>query len=169
MTRAFAGHFDSVVGVDIAPSMIRKARELSAGVPGVEYVLNERPDLAFAPSGSVDLVYSAIVLQHVGQPYVARYIAEFVRVLSPRGLAMFQMPTELSAPRLPRVLIEAYKTLRFGRRRMQMHALSGDEIKAVVAGAGGAVVRIDESVAADGSYRSGMYFVRLDKSSPRSQ
>src|SRR4051812_9655485 len=55
VTRALAGHFESVTGVDVAPSMIRKARELGAGIRGLEYVVNEQPDLAFIASGSIDL------------------------------------------------------------------------------------------------------------------
>jgi ubiquinone/menaquinone biosynthesis C-methylase UbiE len=162
--RAFAGHFESVIGVDVAPSMIRKARELSGGVAGVEYVLNERPDLAFVPSGSVDLVYSIIVLQHIGQPYVARYIAEFVRILSPSGLAVFQMPYACS---LRSRIGEAYKRVRYGAGRMRMHVVPVEEVHAIVRAAGGEVARSDESAAAGESYRSKLYFVRPDKGSTR--
>ena len=161
VTRALAGHFESVVGADIAPSMIRKARELSAGVGGVEYVLSESDDLGFVASGSIDLVYSNIVLQHVGQPYVGRYLAEFVRVLSPKGLAVFQMPY---ARTLRARLGEAYKSLRYGSLRMQMHVLPEEEVRAIVERTGGQVVRCDESGAAGVRYPSKLYFVRRDKS-----
>jgi ubiquinone/menaquinone biosynthesis C-methylase UbiE len=160
VTRALAGHFASVVGVDVAPSMIRKARELSAGVSGVEYVLNERDDLSFVPSGSVDLVYSVIVLQHIGQPYVGRYLAEFVRILSPQGLAIFQMPY---ASTLLGRLDEVYKSLRYGPQRMQMHVMPVEEVRAIVGRTGGQIVRCDESAAAGTPHASKLYFVRRDK------
>ncbi len=158
VTRELARHFKSVVGVDVAPSMIRKARELSADV---EYVLNERDDLSFVPSGSVDLVYSVIVLQHIGRPYVDRYLAEFVRVLSPKGLAIFQMPNAATAAAR---LDEVYKSVRYGPRRMQMHVMPVDEVRATIGRTGGQVVRCDDSAAAGAQYASKLYFVRRDKS-----
>ena len=43
-TIPLAGHFDEVVGVDVAPGMIEQARSnaLAAGSDNVRFVLNER-------------------------------------------------------------------------------------------------------------------------------
>src|SRR5215207_2387368 len=40
LTYALADWFESVVGLDIAPSMIEVARKLHAGVPGVDFRVN---------------------------------------------------------------------------------------------------------------------------------
>jgi SAM-dependent methyltransferase len=91
LSRALASHFGRVIGIDVAASMIRGARELNQDRPNCEFVLNERGDLGVVASGSVDFVYSSQVLQYIDWPFADRYIREFVRVLSPKGLAVFQM------------------------------------------------------------------------------
>jgi predicted O-methyltransferase YrrM len=96
ITQALARRFGSVDGVDIAPSMIVQARRLSRHSPGCVYHVNDRPDLAIFPDRSFDLVYSIYVLQHMEPRYSRRYLEEFVRLLAPGGLAVFQLPT---APR----------------------------------------------------------------------
>jgi ubiquinone/menaquinone biosynthesis C-methylase UbiE len=93
LTRALAAHFERVIGIDVAASMIRQARQLNADVRGCEFVLNERADLSIVESGSVDFVYSSIVLEHIERPYVERYLGEFVRVLSPRVSQSFRRCT----------------------------------------------------------------------------
>ncbi len=58
LTHALADHFDQVIGVDIAPSMIDVARRLHAAVPGVEFRVNASSRLESVASGSIDLVYT---------------------------------------------------------------------------------------------------------------
>ena len=103
--QALAGHFDEVVGIDIAPSMIELAR-LHDRTGRCRFVLNETDRLAAIASGTVDFVYSNIVLQHVEPRFTRRYLAEFVRVLRPGGLLVFQLPAEL----VP-VSLRGYKAL----------------------------------------------------------
>lgn len=91
VTRGFATHFDAVVGVDIAPSMVELARRFS-GDERLEFLVNDRPDLALLPDGRFDLVHSTLVLQHVPGEAARRYVAELVRVLAPGGVAVFQVP-----------------------------------------------------------------------------
>ena len=70
------------------------------------FVLNETDRLPGIASGTFDFVYSNIVLQHVEPRFTRRYLAEFVRVLRPGGLLVFQLPAEL-VPVAPR----GYKAL----------------------------------------------------------
>ena len=57
---------------------------------------NSRSDLGDFDDAQFDLVASDIVLQHLpDEPTVQGYIAEFVRVLAPGGLLVFQLPTWL--------------------------------------------------------------------------
>lgn len=89
LSQALAEHADAVVGVDVAPPMIERARELdTAG--RCEFVLNDAPDLSRFRDGSFDLVYSELVLQHLPAPAVEMYLAEFLRVLKPSGVAVLQ-------------------------------------------------------------------------------
>jgi SAM-dependent methyltransferase len=91
LSAALAGRMDEVLGVDIAESMLATARALGRGGDRVRYVLNTAPDLSFVPTGSVDLVYSSLVLQHLPVGLARGYLAEFARVLAPGGVAAFQV------------------------------------------------------------------------------
>ena len=95
-TRALAPHFEKVTGLDISATMIERARDLNRDVANVEFTCNARPDLAIFPAATFDLVACDIVLQHLpGRREVQGYLAEFVRVLRPDGLLVFQLPISL--------------------------------------------------------------------------
>lgn len=98
MTRALAQHFEECVGVDISEEMIRRARDANADVEGLSFVVNHASDLSRFPDASFDLVYSAIVLQHVpDRGAIESYVCEFCRVLRPGGLAVFSLPSHIPA------------------------------------------------------------------------
>jgi SAM-dependent methyltransferase len=92
LTQALAKHFGSVVGVDVAPSMIDGARRLNRAGEKVSYLLNQEDHLHALESSSFDLVYTHITLQHIRPRYIRRYLVEFARVLSPGGHLLFQLP-----------------------------------------------------------------------------
>jgi SAM-dependent methyltransferase len=63
-------------------------------VPGrVQYLLNQRDDLANLEAAGFDLIFSSITLQHVQPELASNYMREFVRLLRPGGLLVFQLPT----------------------------------------------------------------------------
>jgi hypothetical protein len=62
------------------------------------YHLNVREDLSIFPDGAYDFIYSTYVLQHMHPTFARRYVEEFVRLLSPEGLALFQIPTAKRGP-----------------------------------------------------------------------
>jgi ubiquinone/menaquinone biosynthesis C-methylase UbiE len=92
LTQALAQHFQTIVGIDIAPSLIRQANEYNRVPDRCRYVLNSRDDLSVFGDREFDFVFSTIVLQHMHPRYAERYIAEFLRVLRPGGVAIFQIP-----------------------------------------------------------------------------
>jgi Methyltransferase domain len=98
LTQALCAYFEHCHGVDIASSMIGLAREYNAYGDRCEYHLNTAEDLHAFSANTFDFVYSNIVLQHMEARYSSGYIREFVRVLRPQGLLVFQVP---SAPRRP--------------------------------------------------------------------
>jgi SAM-dependent methyltransferase len=96
LTRALADRFERVVGVDVSPEMVARARALNANCPGCTFETNVAADLGGFEDGTFDLVYSSKVLQHMSSPALAcSYIAEFVRVLRPGGLVAFQLWTHV--------------------------------------------------------------------------
>ncbi len=103
LTQALGEYFDEVVGVDIAASMIDQARNLNTLGDRCRYVVNVRDDLTQFDDATFDFVYSHIVLQHVGPDLARAYVAEFIRILRPGGIAMFQIPSQfISAEPLAR-------------------------------------------------------------------
>lgn len=123
LSQALARHFDSVDGVDIAQSMVDAANRYNRHGARCRYHVNPRNDLSLFETGSFDFIYSTIVLQHMETEYAERYIAEFLRVLAPGGLAVFQVPSEFhERPKATlrahaaRVTVQHVPRLEVGRR-----------------------------------------------------
>jgi ubiquinone/menaquinone biosynthesis C-methylase UbiE len=93
LSRALSQHFEQVIGVDVAESMLTEARMRNQGFPNIEFIKNTSAGLGFIAKGTVDLVYSNIVLQHMPGDRQAVYIGEFGRVLKTNGAAVFQTPS----------------------------------------------------------------------------
>ena len=98
LSQALCAHFDRVTGVDISAPMIESAQRLNRYGERCQYLVNHRQDLAAFADGSIDLVLTFIVLQHMAVEYSTAYIREFVRVLSPDGVAVFQVPSRHRPP-----------------------------------------------------------------------
>lgn len=96
LTRALGKRFGEAWGVDISERMIEAAKEANRNHGGCHFVVNRERDLKQFPDSHFDLVLSFKVLQHVPKDVIPSYIAEFVRVLRPGGLLLFQLPDELS-------------------------------------------------------------------------
>ena len=94
VTQALCRHFSTVDGVDIAPSMILAADRYNRFGDRCRYHVNSRPDLSMFPDGSYDFVYSSYVLQHIHPTFARGYVEEFVRVMAPGGLCLFNIPTK---------------------------------------------------------------------------
>lgn len=136
LTRALARRFDEVHGVDVSPTMIRRAGELNADAPGkLRFVLNPEPHLGQLETGRYSFVYSSIVLQHVPYPVSLAYVREFLRLVRSGGLIVFQTPT-LDRTGLIRRTVRAVarRIVQVGRLpipalQMEMHAIPEGEIR----------------------------------------
>jgi len=145
LSQALAQQVDEVIGVDIAPSMLAKARELDRSAGRVQFVLNQKPDLSDVETASIDIVYSSLVLQHLPPDLVAGYLREFVRVLAPFGVAIFQgasRPTNSVKGLIFR--LAPWPVLRWAQRKllrypapMRMTRLSPEGVRAAIAGTPG--------------------------------
>lgn len=93
LSQALCTHFDRVTGVDISAPMVDVGRRLNRHGERCQYVVNHREDLSDFSSASVDFLLTLIVLQHMPRYLALGYIREFIRVLTPDGLAVFQAPT----------------------------------------------------------------------------
>jgi SAM-dependent methyltransferase len=98
LSNALAEHAKSVVGIDLAASMVDRARELNRHPDQVEFVLYDGLTLPFE-DGSFDGALSLLVLQH-GRPEVQlRCLMELQRVVRPGGVLMLQIPSRPLPPK----------------------------------------------------------------------
>src|SRR2546428_777897 len=123
--------------------MIRHAERFNRHGARCHYHLNASGDLGIFEPDRFDFVYTNVTLQHMEPRYAKRYIVEFLRVMRPGGVLIFQVPSELQPPPepplsgrakrflkrvLPDPVLSLNRTLRRARRgrpqkpRMQMHA-----------------------------------------------
>ncbi len=98
LTQALAPHFDRVVGVDVSPCMRELATRLNRFPQTVSYVCNQATELSIFEDHSFDFIVSSIVLQHVRPEITRSYLREFFRVLTPAGIAVFQLPSHHRRP-----------------------------------------------------------------------
>jgi SAM-dependent methyltransferase len=154
LSQALAGHFEKVYGVDISPKMIELAREHNRQGERCEYLWNPANDLRAFADGSIDMVYSWITLQHMRPRHARSYLQEFLRVLAPDGLLLFQYPSRPICP-----ATGAWGKLRFqlarriafpGRPRpMYMNGMDRDDVVELLESSGGRILEIqqdDESI-----------------------
>lgn len=173
LTRALGSRFDEAVGVDISEEMIRLARELNNEVSRCTFVVNAKPDLSVFDSSSFDLVYTTLVLQHMPRRELQRaYLSEFLRILRPGALAVFQMLAHLPLPLLLQPRRRAYSLLRrlgvpgnvlLNRLRLtptRLLAISEADVRETVERAGGKVELVEEHPKRTDGIRSLRYYVR---------
>lgn len=156
LSNALARHFDRVVAIDVAPSMLARARELDRSDGRIDFRHNPHPDLREVPDDDVDLAYSSLVLQHLPRRAALVYVRELVRVTRPGGLVVVQTATRprltpkgVTSVLLPqRVISWAQQRLLGYPAPMRMTLLSRRTVRAALAGTGAELV----DVARDDSY-----------------
>jgi SAM-dependent methyltransferase len=173
LTQALADHFDEAVGVDIAPSMIKLAKQYNRHGSRCTYYLNAANHLRLFKNNQFAFIYSNIVLQHMAREFSSVYIREFLRVLQPGGVLEFQLPSEQIIPFettstwqppeheplpawrklvkacLPEVVLEGYRNIRDGLQpqdppTMEMHCTPREDVEALLKASGGTVMSVRE-------------------------
>jgi SAM-dependent methyltransferase len=169
MTAALAERFDRVVGLDVSPAMLERAREnVRDGHVEFRAVSGERLD--GVDDAIADALVCYLVLQHLPErSAVESYLREFARVLAPNGEGFVQLPV-LDGGRLPRAwratrsaLVPLTAFLGPTRRpAFRGFRLTRPELDAAVARAGLRVAATD--VGPDAPYRfSTDLFLRLTR------
>lgn len=95
-SRAFAGRFREVVGIDVSSEMVRHAREANPpeSYPNLRFEAGDGVTLPAADAAH-DFVYSYEVFQHMPSEGVIRSnLREIARILRPDGLALLHVKTE---------------------------------------------------------------------------
>jgi SAM-dependent methyltransferase len=92
LTQPLTEYFDEAVGVDLSHEMVRLAQGYNRAPDRCRYVVNAAADLSMFPTGSFDLVFSYLTLQHMPPRYSMRYLREFVRIARTGGIICVQLP-----------------------------------------------------------------------------
>jgi ubiquinone/menaquinone biosynthesis C-methylase UbiE len=140
LTHALADRFDEALGVDIAESMVAKARELHAAKDNCRFYVNNEQHLRKFPDESFDFILSIITLQHMPPVAAYTFVGEFARLLKPGATAVFQAPTGYAVPVLgpllrhvPSALFHYYRKLKYANKAvMDMHVLDEKTLQRIL-------------------------------------
>lgn len=94
LSKALANEFQKVIAVDVSSSMLKEAQKANHDITNIEFIHNTALDLIAISEGSIDFLYSNIVLQHMPKNRQIIYIREFCRVLSSGGILAIQTPSK---------------------------------------------------------------------------
>ncbi len=97
VTRALAGLFGEVHGVDVSGEMVALAREALKDMPRARVYQNNGMDLSIVPVADFDFAFSTIVFQHIpSREVIENYVREVHRLLKPGALFKFQVQGDAS-------------------------------------------------------------------------
>ena len=159
LTQALAPRFESVVGVDIAPSMIATAKAFNQFGSKCRYQVNDRPNLKCFGDDEFDFVLTLIVLQDMRPHYAKGYLREFVRILRPGGLLAFQLPSVSLTPD------GAQLDTSWNEPVAELYGIPRDEVIEFAGEIGSYVLYVSEA-ANGGAEKSYTYFLEKSKFGP---
>ena len=154
--------------------MIEQAERYDRHRGVCHYSVNERPDLKMFASESFGFIYSMIVLQHIKPRYQRAYLKEFVRVLAPGGVLVFQLPSEpiprRSALRgrlkpiiksiTPDPVLGAYRRVRWGRgSNTEMWGMPKGDVISLLQEEGARILDVREDTSAGKNWAGFRYAV----------
>ncbi|SRR5260221_518271 len=155
LTQPLGKRFQSCYGVDISPTMIEYAGRLNQAPDRCRFVVNNRADLRIFEDNRFSFIYSNIVLQHMPPKLSKGYLREFVRVLKPGGLLVFQAADSFRAPlsvRLRAAIMlrtRIREAMGMEKPNMRMYFLSEKDVKKSIRGTHVLDVRITNATQPD--------------------
>ncbi len=120
--------------VDASPLMLRYARRRLAHLANVRFARSRGTSVPDVPNGSVDLVYSLLVLQHVEREDAFLLLEDIRRMLRPGGTAYLTFPNLLSDTYLQAFTDYAHQGLSGRRARARFY--TPEEVARIVPAAG---------------------------------
>ena len=113
VTRALAGFFGEVYGVDISGEMVRQARAALADRPNAHVLQNNGKDLPWWATWQFDFAFSSIVFQHIpSRDMIENYVREVHRLLRPGALFKFQVQGDATLSTVARRYVAGRAVLR---------------------------------------------------------
>jgi len=167
LSRALAEHFTECWGVDISPRMITLAKEFNCDLPQCRFLLNEQDRLEGLQDNYFGFIYSSIVLQHMAERYIRKYLAELVRVLRPGGVLVFQLPDKLHGSALIRIRAKVALRARLNSvlrnqepRGMEMQCIGELTVRKFIEASGARVVDVRLTNSAEPSFSGNLQYLK---------
>lgn len=134
VTQGLCKYFDAVVGVDIAPSMIKLAGKYNKYGRKCTYTVNSRSDLSIFNDKFFSFIYSTQTLQHIPPEFTKIYIREFMRILSDQGILVFYLPSHpkvtlrgMIFKYVPNFILNIYRKMKYGGN-IELYWVKKDEV-----------------------------------------
>ncbi len=157
--------------------MLEQARIYNRDRGNCQFLLNETADLRRFADDSFDLIYSNIVLQHLPNTVmIHQYIAEFMRVIRPTGVVVFQLPCQIPWRNRLQLRRRLYAALhragvsehilyeRLGLNPIRMNALPESIVARIIASCDGVLLAADRDHEPDAVIQGRRYFAcRADR------
>ncbi len=167
LSQALARRFEMVHGVDISSAMIELAQQYNQFGERCLYHLNETDDLRLFENQTFDFIYSNITLQHMPPRYASAYIEEFLRLLAPGGVLIFQIPStpksrlrRIIQPLRPTPLWRSYQKWRYGDQPvMDMYGIPKTQVLQLLKTHNAQLVDVQADESADDAWNSYRYCV----------
>lgn len=169
LTQALSTNFEQVTGVDISNEMIELAIKLNK-IDNCKFILNSSKDLLHFNPNSYDFIYSNLVLHHMHPRLALNYLAEFMRILEPQGVLVFQvfdgfennsLDVIRNNPLSDYVLYPIYLLFKFGfKPRMETYALKEKRITTLMTKLGATFLLKFQNTDVDKKWRSFTYVFR---------
>lgn len=163
LTQALCEYYKNVIGVDIAESMIEQAKKYNKYGDSCIYLVNPKTDLLLFQDKKFDAIYTFIVLQHMESKYSERYIKEFMRILNPGGLLVFQLPSRSIAEKtviktLKKIVVSIYWTI-LHKPVMELHVIEKQDVIKLIEQNNGKIMKIEQDNWVGPDYLSYTYWV----------
>jgi SAM-dependent methyltransferase len=162
VTPHLARRFPRVIACDVSASHSRLAAATinAAGIENADIVRATMPD--FGMTQPFDVWYCRIVLQHNPPPLIRMILERALKLLTPNGVAVFQVPTYASRYRFS---VAEYLATVEEPGSIEMHVLPQREIFAIAQEAGCVPLQVaeDDSIGVPGWISNVFTFRKSDK------
>lgn len=167
LSRSLSSRFQRVIGVDISDAMLKEARSANSEFVNIQFLRNNGQDLTEIADGTVDFIYSNIVLQHSPRKIQRLLIREFCRALCPGGILVFQTPSHSNPGTFKGIIhrflgnpfLNVVRKIKYGKNCvMELHTLRKDEVLKLLSELGMSVLEIERYDSAGTAFVNYMYF-----------